>query len=349
MNIRIHGSYFYLGSSQARHCELVLDEQGQLSIPELKLYFGAARDCQLSAPLGSGPRFVDFSDGSRFETSDHGGIAHLQKHIGNIGLELMIDALERNWRWVFFSVLILVLVTVFFVRFGIPSIADWAAENSPPIIQQELARQSMQELDEGFFQPSEISTQEQQQISKAFQQLQGAENLSLYFRDSWIGANALAIPGGAVVVTDDLVKLANNHEQILAVLAHEAGHQQLKHGLKRLYRGLGISVLIVAFTSDLNAITQLILAAPAFLLQMDYSREFERQADEYALQEMDRLNISRQSFAEILRKLEASYQHKDADENSAGSDQKLDNSKKFIRYLSSHPATDERIERILAP
>ena len=48
---------------------------------------------------------------------------------------------------------------------------------------------------------------------------------TLVFRKSdAIGANAMALPSGTIVVTDGLVTLAEDDREILGVLAHEAGH-----------------------------------------------------------------------------------------------------------------------------
>ena len=43
---------------------------------------------------------------------------------------------------------------------------------------------------------------------------------------------ALALPGGIIVVTDDMVNLAANDPELLAVLAHEMGHLRGRHAPK---------------------------------------------------------------------------------------------------------------------
>jgi len=70
--------------------------------------------------------------------------------------------------------------------------------------------------------------------------------LSLEFRvvSSPIGANAFALPGGSVIITDKLIKLANL-EQLRAVLYHEIGHVKLNHGLKMIIEQAGVSLFRV--------------------------------------------------------------------------------------------------------
>ena len=44
-----------------------------------------------------------------------------------------------------------------------------------------------------------------------------------------LGANALALPSGIVIMTDDLVALAKSDDEIGAVMAHELGHVRGRH------------------------------------------------------------------------------------------------------------------------
>jgi predicted Zn-dependent protease len=156
-------------------------------------------------------------------------------------------------------------------------------------------------------------------------------NYLLVFR-SGPGPNAFALPGGIVVVTDDMVKLAQSDEQLLAVLAHEIGHVRGRHALRLLLRQSGVFVLVTALAGDAVGMTILAAALPTVLLESNYSREFEADADDYAFDVLKRHGYSPQAFADVMRRLQAA-------EKSSGDDER------FFRYLSSHPVTAERIER----
>ena len=69
---------------------------------------------------------------------------------------------------------------------------------------------------------------------------------------------------------------------------------------------------------------------PAILIDMKYSRVFELEADDLAIELLDRHGIPRHHLVEILERITS------ADEGDGG----------LGHYLSSHPATRERIERI---
>jgi Zn-dependent protease with chaperone function len=150
-----------------------------------------------------------------------------------------------------------------------------------------------------------------------------------------LGANAFALPGGSIVVLDELVSLADNDQEILAVLAHEMGHISEKHALRQM---LQASVVGLAMAWYIGDVSSLLAAAPTVLLQTRYSRDFERNADTFAAEMLRANGIPASRLADILQKLEAAHQT-ETTQISAKSAKAMD-------YLSSHPNTEERIDRL---
>jgi predicted Zn-dependent protease len=103
--------------------------------------------------------------------------------------------------------------------------------------------------------------------------------------------------------------------------------------MRTLMRGASIAVLTAVVFGDVGSASSVIVAVPTTLVYSAYSREFEREADEYAFAALKRRGKSTLAFAAVMRKLEAAVHEIDAeDEDHTWS------------YLSSHPDTDERIE-----
>ena len=144
-----------------------------------------------------------------------------------------------------------------------------------------------------------------------------------------IGANALALPSGTIIVTDDLVTLARDDREIFGVLAHEAGHVDHRHGLRNILQNSIVGLVVAWFIGDVSSIAA---AAPTALLEASYSRELEREADMYAVEVLRTNGIPVRHFAEILRRL---------DVDSGGSE-----ISRAFDYLSSHPATSERLQQL---
>jgi Zn-dependent protease with chaperone function len=149
-----------------------------------------------------------------------------------------------------------------------------------------------------------------------------------------MGPNAFALPGGTVVMTDDLAKLATDDDQLSAVLAHEIGHVRGRHGLRLGLQAAGVAALTAALFGDAVSITGLAVTLPTAILQNGYSRELETEADEYAFQRLREVGLSPTAFAEMMQLFEKEH------EKYLGKGASMD-------YFSTHPATAKRIERAL--
>ena len=144
--------------------------------------------------------------------------------------------------------------------------------------------------------------------------------------------NALALPGGIIVVTDEMVHTTANDAEFLAVVAHEMGHVHGHHAMRLVLQGSGLAVLMTALAGDAVGTTILAAALPAVLLRTRYSRQFESEADDYAFAMLKRHGQSPQAFADLMRRLSLDAREP-ADAHS------------LRQYLSTHPATEDRIRR----
>lgn len=94
-------------------------------------------------------------------------------------------------------------------------------------------------------------------------------------------ANAMAFPGGLIVVTEGLLDQVKSENEIAFVLGHELGHYRNRDHLRALGRGIVLSVFLAAVTgSDASGlginVTDLALRS--------FSRKQELAADEFGLE-----------------------------------------------------------------
>jgi Zn-dependent protease with chaperone function len=92
-------------------------------------------------------------------------------------------------------------------------------------------------------------------------------------------------------------------------------------------------------------VSSLLATVPTFIMQAKYSRDMEREADVYAEQTLNANGLSPCLLGTILDKMEASYREKMAEkrgQRDAGEENDA------MEYLSSHPATGERM-RMMCP
>ena len=109
--------------------------------------------------------------------------------------------------------------------------------------------------------------------------------------------NAFAIPGGPIVVSDGLVAALQDEDAFLAVVAHEIGHQVHRHVLRQVLQGSAVIVAATMLTGDVSSASGVVLAVPTFLLSSRYSRDFEREADDYAFAALRERGITPEWFA----------------------------------------------------
>jgi Zn-dependent protease with chaperone function len=128
-----------------------------------------------------------------------------------------------------------------------------------------------------------------------------------------------------------MVELAENDEQLMAVIAHELGHVHHRHIMRSLLQNSVAALLIATLLGDVASITGLAASIPTFLLEQRYSRAFEFEADAFALRWLDAQRLDRQHLAKILQLLSDTH---GAQSGGLG------------KYLSTHPSMDERIMAI---
>ncbi|MDZ7925595.1 MAG: M48 family metallopeptidase [Marinagarivorans sp.] len=200
---------------------------------------------------------------------------------------------------------------------------------------------SLPMLDKTIFEPTTLSTVRQaeiQQLLAPYIAQYPALNAQVKFRKADM-ANAFSLPNGDIVFTDEFIDLADKDNEIVAVFFHELGHLRHRHLTRRAIQGSMITVVIFLITGDLDT-ADAVIGLPTLLADMAYSRDFEREADAFAIQALQEHNIPIQSFADIMAKLGASGDEK---EDSFGDIKKIS---KAVEYLSSHPSTKERIEMV---
>jgi len=300
--------------------------------------------------MGRAPRLVSFPDGAHCEVRDHEGIAALLAAGGHV--DGWVVRLQKEWRWALVAVMIAVGSIAAAYRWGLPAVAEFIAFRLPDSAMTAMSSGTLDFLDR-FFKPSALPPERQRAIETAFARLHHPAGKSppfrLHFRSSEaIGPNAFALPDGTIVMTDQLVELAEHDEEILAVLAHELGHVDRRHGLRMLIQGSIVAFVVSWYIGDVSSVAA---GLPTLLLQARYSRDHEREADSYCAALLKANGISPRRLAGILGKLEdARDKKKTAQDQKAAEDRgKTPGSTAAARvgsYLSSHPLTRERIETL---
>ena len=285
----------------------------------------------ISSRLGKTPRYLTFPDGAQFETPDNDGIDELlAAQVGRSGL---LHTLESHLPLVLIAAIVTVLSLAWVVTVGIPRGADYIAHNVSQEVVDKLGANSLQLLDRTVFEPSELPADRQAEI-RAFLQpiIDRHSNVSLHFRAGL--PNAYALPDASIVLTDGLFDVLKSPDEIKAIVYHEIGHVEHRHLLRRSLQGSAIAVLLVLVTGDLSNF-DLLVGLPALLVDLSYSREFELEADRYALDALAEAGMDVTDFRTALVKLTGWYDVDEVDDSY------------LLHYLSTHPHTEERLGQVL--
>lgn len=142
--------------------------------------------------------------------------------------------------------------------------------------------------------------------------------------------NAMAFPGGLIVVTSGLLDAVESENELAFVVGHEMGHFRNRDHIRQLGRGVAVSVLFAGL--GLANANSGVSASIADLAARGFSRRQERKADEFGLA---MVQSEYGHVAEAWRFFERI---------GGESPSFLD----VANYLSTHPSPDDRVERLIA-
>ncbi len=141
--------------------------------------------------------------------------------------------------------------------------------------------------------------------------------------------NAFALPGGFIYVNSGLIN-ASSDDELAAVIAHEVGHIAARHSVKRLQANLGYQLLMnIALGRDGSQAISEAVGITYNFIALGFSRQDEFLADKLAVKYSRAAGYNPYGMVTFFKKLEK------------GKKPGLE-----LVFLSSHPPTRERIERV---
>ena len=221
-----------------------------------------------------------------------------------------------------------------------------AVKGFSPAWERQLGLSVYSQLDSVLFEASELP---QPQIDRLGAE---AERLALvngitpvpqikFHKSDYLGANAIALPGGPIVLTDELVVLLDDDGLVMAVVAHELAHVHERHSLERLFEVIGtIAIASALFGAD-EALVEEVVTAGIHVVSLGKSRALEREADLAALDYLEAAGLERNLLLGAMKKILASSCELEHKENFGAC---LEQEDDLTGWLSTHPAGAERLQ-----
>lgn len=358
---QLHGDYFPPRSSKRIDAVGDVSDTGELVVSSVsgeELNRAAWKSLDISSRIGTTPRRLRFPDDGLFETMNNDGVDEINKAHGKLGGHSAMYHMEKLSKWTIVLVLLTAATVYGYVNFGIPYAAKQVAFALPDDLLDSLSEEVLETLDDRFLGSSELDTETQSHVTSLFDRVVSQAdgppgNYELLFRKGqrFIGANALALPNGTIIITDQMVDLAENDDQIIGVLGHEIAHVDLRHSMRGILQSSVITVSIIFITGDMSGVSEILVAAPALFVNLKYSRDFERESDDRGLEIMKALGADPKEFGRLFANLAASHcgvSDKDGQESDGSADNPDEKAEEICEdggWLATHPGSKERIER----
>lgn len=296
-----------------------------------------------------GMRIAHFSGGGSVQCAD--SAAWDQWSAGSGRRDTWVVRLQQSWRGVLASALALVALVIALQQWGLPAAGKVVVDWTPLSVDESLGELTLEAIDEHVMRPSrlplEVQARVQAALTKAVSALPPGDlpPWKLVFRKSRIGPNALALPGGTLIMTDELVELVGRDEEVItAVLAHELGHVRHRHGIRMLAQLTLLGGLAGVVVGDFSS---LLAGVPVLMGQASYSRDAEREADAEAVRILRAARISPLVMVTLFEKMDE-RRRVDADGRgrgrSKGADEDVMEASSWLGIaFASHPSDADRV------
>ncbi len=242
---------------------------------------------------------------------------------------------KREWPKLVAAAAGTLVVVAGLVYYGMPVIAGAVAEIIPETTRQNLG----QAVEERILMQVTKSNKNKNAVcssvtadlalSRVISQFSNGEPASVLVVKSKI-ANAFALPGGRIIIFSGLIDKAADANALVGVLAHEFAHVEARHPTSLLVANLGMAAVLSIVLGDVTGGT-LIAGAGQMALGASYSRDFERAADQRAIEFMRQNNYDVGPLIPLLKKIQKSVPEKNV-----------------LSFMVSHPDIDSRVETLKA-
>lgn len=222
----------------------------------------------------------------------------------------------------------------------LPDLGESAQADLPPQVEKRIGAEAMQEIrrDPTYLDDAEIADYLNRLGRRLTSKIEGGPQDFEFFvlKDSTL--NAFAMPGGYIGVHTGLIMAAQSESELASVLAHEISHVTQHHLARMVAKQsqaqlaslLSMAVAILAARNNPDVAIGAVTAGQAAGIQqqLNYSRDFEREADRFGLQLLQKAGFDVRAMATFFGRLQ---KYGRLYENNAPA------------YLRTHPLTTERI------
>ena len=335
-NKKIDGDFFKPGSSKAETASILIDNKA------VSVFKGD--ECLyhlLKVQSVQDNKSIFLENGSLFVTKEELNAIDLKLLIPKT--ELILKNLDKFRLKSVVIILLTIIVLVISYRFLFISFSSTLVYFFPYKWEQKIGEATYRTLSSTILEKSEIKekriTEIKDKSQKIFKHSGLYKNPEIKFNKSNIlGPNALALPGGPIIITDDLVELLKDDDLILSVIAHELAHIKERHSLQQIVEIAGLSSIAWMIFGLDESILEEIVFIGINIWGLKKSRDLEKDADLMALKLLEKTGMSKKSFIQAIERLTNHYCVATKIEKSVCINELKSG------WLSTHPSGAERLK-----
>lgn len=216
---------------------------------------------------------------------------------------------------------------------GIPMMAEPIASNMPTKYRDQIADISWSQVNQMTAQCDDSDQAAQILNALAYRMMEtsnvaGRDDIWITIADAPF-PNAFALPDDSIIVTDDLIAMAEHPDEVTGVLAHEIAHIEHNHVMKNVVRQMGAGIFFDIVFGGAGA-GQAVAILSLNLSSLSFTRGDEEDADDRGMDYLEAAGIDTIGIAHMFDRIEEF-----AREQGAGD---------IPTLLSSHPASAARAE-----
>lgn len=335
-NKKIDGDFFNSGSSKAETASILIDKKAVSVFKDSECLYNL-----LKVKSVQDNKSIFLENGSLFVTKEELNAIDLKLLIPKT--ELILKNLDKFRLKSVVIILLTIIVLVISYRFLFISFSSTLVYFFPYKWEQKIGEATYRTLSSTILEKSEIKekriTEIKDKSQKIFKHSGLYKNPEIKFNKSNIlGPNALALPGGPIIITDDLVELLKDDDLILSVIAHELAHIKERHSLQQIVEIAGLSSIAWMIFGLDESILEEIVFIGINIWGLKKSRDLEKDADLMALKLLEKTGMSKKSFIQAIERLTNHYCVATKIEKSVCINELKSG------WLSTHPSGAERLK-----
>ena len=224
---------------------------------------------------------------------------------------------------------------------GLPDLGEVSRTDLPPYMERRIGESIMRDIrlrEPSYIDDVEVTAYLNALGARLSAGIPEAGQSFEFFALRDASLNAFALPGGFIGVHSGLIQAAQSESELAGVLSHEMAHVTQKHLARMMgkqnqaqvtqWLAIAVAILAARSNSDVSQAAMVAGSAAGVQTMLNYTRDFEREADRIGIQTLDRAGFDVRgmaSFFERMQKYGRLYEN-----NAPG-------------YLRTHPLTIERI------